>query len=159
MNFSLLSRRDFGWPISYLKKLSIINEKIHKVYLKVHKYMYYPVCKLKFIFHKKVTTNSYKSWSVLLPEKNDQNSFRSSLKWRSSTKQSKTDVCVAHHSWRQTLKFWTKNDTDLKFGKHTPIDLIWKNFFCFFEKISLTDASLEKLPCHVDFTHISSIAL
>ena len=31
--------------------------------------------------------------------------------------------------------------------------------FCFFEKISVTAASLEKLPCHVDFTHISSITM
>ena len=28
----------------------------------------------------------------------------------------------------------TKNDTDLKFGTHTPIDLIWKRVFCFFLK-------------------------
>ena len=39
----------------------------------------------------------------------------------------------------------TKNDTDLKFGTHTPID------FCFFDQITVTAASLEKLPCHVDF--------
>ena len=30
--------------------------------------------------------------------------------------------------------------------------------FVFFEKIPVTAASLEKLPCHVDFPHISSIA-
>ena len=35
----------------------------------------------------------------------------------------------------------SKNDTDLKFGTHTPIDLIYK------------------MPCHVDFLQISSIAL
>ena len=38
----------------------------------------------------------------------------------------------------------------------------WSNLkmgFCFFEKILMTAASLEKLPCHVDLPHISSIAL
>ena len=39
----------------------------------------------------------------------------------------------------------TKNDTDLKFGTHTPIDLIKKQVFCFLEK------SLEKLPRHMSF--------
>ena len=34
-----------------------------------------------------------------------------------------------------------------------------KKVFCFFEKISLTASSLEKMPCHADFPHISSIAL
>ena len=28
-------------------------------------------------------------------------------------------------------------------------------FFCFFDQITVTTASLEKLPCHVDFPHIS----
>ena len=53
----------------------------------------------------------------------------------------------------------TKNNIDLKFGTHTPIDFIQKGFFCFFDEITLTAASLDKLPCHVDFPHISSIAL
>ena len=53
----------------------------------------------------------------------------------------------------------TKNDTDLKFGTHTPIDLIKKRAFCFFEKITGTAAGLKKLPCDVDFPHISSISL
>ena len=34
-----------------------------------------------------------------------------------------------------------------------------KTVLCFFEKIAVTAASLEKLPCHGDFPHISSIAL
>ena len=38
--------------------------------------------------------------------------------------------------------------------------LSFKNgFFCFFEKMTLRAAILEKLPCHVDFPHISPIAL
>ena len=37
----------------------------------------------------------------------------------------------------------TKNDTGLKFGIHTPIDLIWNGFFVFFKKIIVTTASLE----------------
>ena len=32
-------------------------------------------------------------------------------------------------------------------------------FFVFFEKIPVTVASLEKLPCHADFPHITTIAL
>ena len=32
-------------------------------------------------------------------------------------------------------------------------------FFCFFDQITMTAASVEKLPCHVDCPHISSIAL
>ena len=53
----------------------------------------------------------------------------------------------------------SKNDTDLKFGTHTPIDLIYKMIFCFFEKITLTTATLKELPCHDDFLQIISIAL
>ena len=53
----------------------------------------------------------------------------------------------------------TKIDTDLKFGTNTAIDLILKRVFLFFDQIPVTAASLEKLPCHVDFPHISSIAL
>ena len=34
-----------------------------------------------------------------------------------------------------------------------------KTVFFFFEKITMKAACLEKLPCHVDFPHISSIAL
>ena len=53
-----------------------------------------------------------------------------------------------------------ENDTDLKLGTHPLLDLIqkWFFFFCFFEKVTLRAASLEKLPCHVDFPHISSIS-
>ena len=51
----------------------------------------------------------------------------------------------------------TKNDTDLKFGTHWPYLKLF--FFCFFGKISVTGTFLEKLPCHVDFPHISSIVL
>ena len=53
----------------------------------------------------------------------------------------------------------SKNESDLKFGKHTPIDLVYKMIFCFFEKITLTTASLEELPCQDDFLQITSIAL
>ena len=52
-----------------------------------------------------------------------------------------------------------KKDTDLKFGTHTLIDLIWKRVFCFFDQITVTAANLENLPYHLDFPHISSIAL
>ena len=52
----------------------------------------------------------------------------------------------------------SKNDTDLKFGTHTPIDLIYKRIF-FSKKITLTAASLDELLCQVDFLQISSIAL
>ena len=51
----------------------------------------------------------------------------------------------------------TENDTDLKFGTHAPIDLTEKQVFV--EKMTPEAASLEKLPCHVDFPHISLIAL
>ena len=53
----------------------------------------------------------------------------------------------------------TKNDTDLKFGTHTPLPHTWKRVFCLPEKVALRAASLEKLPCHMNFPHISSIAL
>ena len=53
----------------------------------------------------------------------------------------------------------TKNDTDLKFATHPPLDHIWERLFCFFIKVTLRAGSLEKLPCHMDFSHISSIAL
>ena len=53
----------------------------------------------------------------------------------------------------------TKNDTDLEFGTHTPIELIKKWFICFFDQITVMASSLEKLPCHMGFSHISSIAL
>ena len=46
----------------------------------------------------------------------------------------------------------TKNVTDMKFGTYTPIDLIQKRVFCFFYQITVTAASLEKLPCYVDFS-------
>ena len=55
----------------------------------------------------------------------------------------------------------TKNDRDLKFDEHTPLDynlLSKKVFFVFFEKVTLGAASLKKLLCHVDLMHISSIA-
>ena len=51
----------------------------------------------------------------------------------------------------------TKKATDLKFGTHTPLEIIY--FFSFFEKVTLRAASLEKLPRHVDFPLISSIGL
>ena len=62
-------------------------------------------------------------------------------------------VYVCHTSWqnekRHRLKIWyTYSHRRYK-----------KRVFCFFEKISVTAASLEKLQCHVDFPHISSIAL
>ena len=47
--------------------------------------------------------------------------------------------------------------TDLKYGTHTALEIIY--FFLFFEKVTMRAASLEKQPCHVDFPHISSIAL
>ena len=53
-----------------------------------------------------------------------------------------------------------KNDTDLKFGTHSPkLHLI--TVFFFFSKIGPRGSPphLEKLPCHKDFPHISSIAL
>ena len=43
---------------------------------------------------------------------------------------------------------------------HTFPSTTSKNgFFCFFKEIPVTAASLEKLPCHVDFPHFTSIAL
>ena len=44
-----------------------------------------------------------------------------------------------------------KNDTDLKFGTHIPLDHI--------EKVTLRADIHEKRPCHVDFPNISSITL
>ena len=55
-----------------------------------------------------------------------------------------------------TLPGKTKNITDLKLGTHTPLAHIWK---CFFGKTILRTATLKKLPHHVDFPHIYSIAL
>ena len=52
----------------------------------------------------------------------------------------------------------TKNYTDLKFGTDPLLDQIWNRVFRFFEKVTLRAASLEKVQCHVDFPHISSIA-
>ena len=40
-----------------------------------------------------------------------------------------------------------------------PLTLSENWFFRFFDQITVTAASLKKLPCHVDFPHISSIAL
>ena len=40
-----------------------------------------------------------------------------------------------------------------------PLTLSKNEFFCFFDQIPVTAASLKKLPCQVDFPHISSIAL
>ena len=51
----------------------------------------------------------------------------------------------------------TKIDTDQKFGTHTLLDLIKNGFFG--GKTTQRTASLETLPCQVDFPHISSIAL
>ena len=54
----------------------------------------------------------------------------------------------------------TEIDTDLKFGTHTHFSKPYpKPIFCLFEKVTQGAASLEKLTCHVDFLHISSIAL
>ena len=60
-------------------------------------------------------------------------------------------IYVFHASWL--------NDTDLKFSTHTTLDHILKWGLVFFEKVNLTAAHLEKLPRHVDFPHVSSIAL
>ena len=48
----------------------------------------------------------------------------------------------------------TKNDTDLKLGTYTPY--LITGLLIFFEKVSV---SLENMPCHLNFPHISSIAL
>ena len=60
-------------------------------------------------------------------------------------------IHVCHVSWpnekRYTPEIW-------RTYSHWPY---LKTFF--FEKISETAASLKKLPCHVDFSHIFSIAL
>ena len=53
----------------------------------------------------------------------------------------------------------TKTDIGLKFGTHTPLDKNEKWVFCFFQKVTLRVARLEKLPCHAGFPHIPSIAL
>ena len=45
-----------------------------------------------------------------------------------------------------------QNDTDLKFGTHPALEDVQQGFFSFV-------ASLEKLPLHVDFRHLSPIAL
>ena len=67
-------------------------------------------------------------------------------------------VCV-YLFIRVTSPGQTKNDTDLKFGTHTLLTLSKNGIFVFSKKTTLTAASLKKLPCHVDFPHISSIAL
>ena len=42
-----------------------------------------------------------------------------------------------------------KNDTDLKFGTHTPRRPYLKTAFLFFEKVTLRTVSLEKLLRHI----------
>ena len=53
---------------------------------------------------------------------------------------------------RKTLQTWN-------LAPILPLTLPKNGFFCFFNQIPVTAASLKKLPCHVDFLHISSIAL
>ena len=53
----------------------------------------------------------------------------------------------------------TKKDTDLNFDTHTPRDHIKKNTFCFFKKVTLSDATHEQQQCHMYFPYICSIAL
>ena len=53
----------------------------------------------------------------------------------------------------------TKADRDLKFGTHTCLGHIKKQVFRFFEKVTIRAVSFEKLVCHVDFSHISSVLL
>ena len=50
-----------------------------------------------------------------------------------------------------------KNDTDLKYGTHAPIDLILSKNGCFVSSKKNDPEGLEKL-FHVDFLQISSIA-
>ena len=59
-------------------------------------------------------------------------------------------VCI-HLCMCATPPGQTKNDRNRKFGTHTPLDHTYK--------VTLRTASLEKLPCHVDFPYISKIAL
>ena len=68
-------------------------------------------------------------------------------------------MCVFIYGCIYAWSGQTKNDTDLEFGTHTPIELIKKWFICFFDQITVMASSLEKLPCHMGFSHISSIAL
>ena len=53
----------------------------------------------------------------------------------------------------------TKNDTDLKFGTHTPLDHIQNGFSFFFSKSNPEGRWPKKNLCQMDFQHISSIAL
>ena len=64
-------------------------------------------------------------------------------------------VCihVCHASWPNDDRY----RPDIWYT-HSPGPHL-KTGFCFFEKATLKAASLEKLPCHVDFSHISSIVL
>ena len=48
----------------------------------------------------------------------------------------------------------TKNDTDLIFDEHTPLEYIKKGFFVFCEKVTLGDASLEKLLSWGFYAHL-----
>ena len=52
----------------------------------------------------------------------------------------------------------TENDTALKFGTYTPLDHIQNRFFVFL-KVTPRAASLEELPCQLNFPQISSITL
>ena len=49
----------------------------------------------------------------------------------------------------------TKNNIDLNTGTHTVWAISKDVVFYHFEKMTPRPASLEKLPCHVDFTPIS----
>jgi len=49
----------------------------------------------------------------------------------------------------------TRNDRHLKFGTQTSPRPYLKTVFSFFEKLTLSADSLEKLYCYSNFTHIS----
>ena len=61
---------------------------------------------------------------------------------------------LCHASWPNEKLYRPENRYTYSAGPYLKLVLI-----CFFEKMILRATSLEKLPCHVDFPHISLIAL
>ena len=63
-------------------------------------------------------------------------------------------IYLCHASWQKEKRY----RPEIRYIRSSRLHLE-TGFFCCFEKVTMSVACLEKLPCHVDFSHISSIAL
>ena len=68
-------------------------------------------------------------------------------------------VCICIYLFLSSLLAKRKTIQTWNLAHILPLTLSKNRFFYFFDQITVTAASLEKLPCHVDFPHISSISL